>query len=151
MLLCCCLAYGQSAAPKVLLPQAYSMVIAMDKLFINPKNVKELNVLKDPAPELLKSNRGANLIMVFKKQPKLVALNSLKIDSIEKKESAALYVIDGVSINDTLGVRIDALNIKEFISLSESVTSKSAVFCAPPKPIYVIITRSKGKKIKLPK
>lgn len=151
LLLMHCLAYGQSAAPKVLLPQADSMVIAMDKLFINPKNIKDLFVLKDPTPELLKSYRGANLIMTFKKTPRLVALNNLKVDSIEKKESPALYVIDGIPVNDTTGVKMDALSIKEFTSLSESVTAKGFVFCAPPKPIYLISTKYKGKKIKQPK
>ncbi|MDT3404810.1 hypothetical protein [Mucilaginibacter terrae] len=149
LLLVSCAVYGQSSSSKVLIPEADSMVVEMDKLFINPKNVKEVFVLKDPSSELSRSHRGANLIMTFKKKPKFVALNNLKVDSIEKKSSRISYIIDGGFISDTTGVKIDILNIKKLDALFTG--DMPGLYVNQTGTVYLITTKSKGKKLQQPK
>jgi len=138
--------YAQSPAPKVLISEADSMVVEMNKLFINPKNIKQIYVLKDISPEMLKNNRGAAFTIYLKKASRLVALNSIRIDSLTKKSPRVMYVVDGEHVADTVGVKIDILNIKKIDGFFTG--DYPNLYVNQTGIVYLITTKSKGKKIK---
>lgn len=125
-----------------LLPQLDSMVIENDKLYINPKNIKEVYVLKDPDSLTKKQFKNAAGIVVFNKLPQLVPLNSLKLDKFNKSPLPPIYYIDGVLMTDTTGVKIDKLNIKKL----EAINSDKNTMFNKWSIVYIITTGNKKAK-----
>jgi hypothetical protein len=131
---------------KVMLPQLDSMVIDLNKLYLNPHSIKEIYVLKDADVATKERYKGALSGVFFKKLPKLVLLTSLapSKDSTKRK----MYVIDGAVIFDVAGVKIDSLNVKTLTVIDTEKLSTFNTFCAPPSFIYIITTKHKAKRPK---
>jgi len=103
---------------KVLLPQLDSMVININQLYVNPENIKDMSVWKDPDSLTKNKFKGTIGTITFKKLPQLKPVNHLKLEKFSSSALAPIYFIDGVMLTDTTGVKIDMLNVKKLEAIN---------------------------------
>jgi hypothetical protein len=133
---------GNNTKGKVLLPQLDSMVIDLNRLFINPENILNMWVLKDPDSLTRKKFKGAIGSIAFKKLPQLTPINQLKLDRFNSSQLAPIYFIDGIMLTDTAGVKIDLLNVKEL----EAINSEKNTTFNKWSIVYIVTTGNKGAR-----
>ena len=127
---------------KVLLPQLDSMVINMNQLYVNPENIKEMSVLKDPDSLTKRRFKGAIGTVEFKMLPQLRPINHLKLEKFSASPLGPIYFIDGVMLADTTGVKIDMLNVKEL----EAINSEKNTTFNKWSIVYIVTTGNKGAR-----
>jgi hypothetical protein len=132
--------YSTTIKGKVLLPQLDSMVIDLNRLYVNPENIKAMSVLKNPDSLSKKKFKGAIGTIEFKKLPELIPVNNLKLEKFNTSPLAPLYFIDGVILGDTTGVKVDKLHIKKL----EAINSEKNVTFNKWSIVYILTTGNKG-------
>ena len=120
-----------------------SIEMDMSKTYLDPDNVMETKNYKEENAIIFSEVRGATLI-TRKKRQSFVSLFDISNEKTKKDSLLPItFVIDKKLITDTSNVRLEVSVIKSIEILKHS---KEGFKHDPPKEVYLILTKLKGRE-----